>query len=129
MERETSFSGEFDGEFRGEFDGEFRGELSGELSGDCGGDCSGDCSGELSGDCGGDLDGWDSVCVFLAGKTWRESNDSWVWMGDREGEIRLEVEDAREAACEFQLEGKPGKRVSENDFSERLRERSRFGTR
>ena len=121
MERETSFSGEFDGEFRGEFDGEFDGEFRGEFRGEL--------SGELSGDCGGDLGGWDSVCVFLAGKTWRESNDSWVWMGDREGEIRLEVEDAREAACEFQLEGKPGKRVSENDFSERLRERSRFGTR
>lgn len=80
MERETSVSGELEGEMDG--------ELEGDLCDSLGLDLSGSSGLEFCGSSG--LDSvWDSVCGFLAGKTWRESKESWVWMGEREGEIRL----------------------------------------
>lgn len=91
MERETSVSGELDGlggELGGELSGELEGELEGDLCDSLGLEFSDSLGLEFSDSLG--LDSvWDSVCGFLAGKTWRESKESWVWMGESEGEIRL----------------------------------------
>ena len=87
MERETSVSGELDG-CGGEFSGELGGEVEGDLCGSLGLEFNGSSGLEFNGSSGVDLV-WDSVCGFLAGKTWRESKESGVWMGEREGEIRL----------------------------------------
>ena len=70
-----------------------------------------------------------SLCAFLAGKTWRESKESCVWIGEREGEIRLWAARARDAANELKPPNKPVNCDSESDLSEKLRERSRVGTR
>ena len=88
MERETSVSGELEGELEGELGGELEGELEGDLCDSLGLEFNSSSGLEFSGSFG--LDSvWDSVCGFLAGKTWRESKETWVWMGEREGEIRL----------------------------------------
>lgn len=95
MERETSVSGEVDG-LGGEFSGELGGELEGGLCDSFGLEFNKAFGLEFNKSFGLEFSGsagldsvWDSVCGFLAGKTRRESKESWVSMGERVGEIRL----------------------------------------
>ena len=137
MERETSLSsGGFEGDLEGELRGELCGELCGESLGEWLGEwlrewlgeslgeslgedgLDGELLGEFSGELRGEVEGGvgvslrlmcGSLCAFLAGKTWRESKESCVWIGEREGEIRLWAARARDAANEL----KPQKQTCE----------------